>query len=69
MVDEEVQIRKIPRDFHDIARVAMVLVEEAYGKALVNADILHFELAGVFEGRVGNLLVIEPPAVLAGAEA
>src|SRR5215469_13711101 len=64
VVNDEVQIRKIPGRFFYVARMAVLFVEQAQRKSFVNADVSDAQLSGFLPEGVRILLVIDPPCAL-----
>src|SRR5262249_36747892 len=65
VVDDEVQVGPVLRRLRQVVWRARLLIERAKRKSLVDAQVLHAEFLGTLPKRVGALLVIHEPRLLA----
>ena len=63
MVDEEIDVREVLRRLDQVARM-VVVGDRTQRQSLVDAEAPHSELPRFLEHRVGDLLVVDEPAVL-----
>ena len=63
MIDQEVDVGEILGGLDQI--LGMIVVRHwPQRQALVDTDALHVELPGLLEHRIGNCLIVHPPATI-----
>ena len=65
VVDDEVEVGPVLGGLLQVERPARLLVERAQRQPLVDAEVLDAQRLGLLPERIGDLLVVHPPGLLA----